>query len=31
MAASKTWTRNLDLDPDPGPWTLDLGPEKPGL
>ena len=24
MAASKTWTGNLDLDPDPGPWTWAL-------
>ena len=28
MATSKTWTRTLDPEPDPGPWTLnpDSGP-----
>ena len=37
MATSKTWTRSLDLGPepwtrtlDPGPWTLDPDPD-PGL
>ena len=26
MATSKTWTRTLDPDPEPRPWTLDLDP-----
>ena len=33
MATSKTWTRTLDPDPGPGPWTRtlkNLDPEKPG-
>ena len=40
MATSIAWTRTLDHDPGPGPWTLDLDaknldpenldPEKPG-
>ena len=30
-ATSKTWTRTLDLDPDPGLQTLkNLDPEKHG-
>ena len=27
QATSKTWTRTLDLDPDPEPWTRTLDPD----
>ena len=27
MATSKTWTRTLDPDPGPRPWTPDMDPE----
>ena len=30
-ATSKTWTRTLDPESGPVPWTLDPDPEKPGL
>ena len=26
VATSKTWTRTLDPDPEPGPWTRPLDP-----